>query len=38
MRVAKGISPHIPDGVFTESGIADEYFITEVVIVVPAHA
>lgn len=35
---AKGISQHIEDGVFKEGEIADEYFITEVEIVVPQHA
>ena len=35
---AKGISQHISDGVFKEGEIADEYFITEVEIVVPQHA
>jgi len=38
MRAAKGISLHIPDAVFTESEIADEYFMSEVEIVVPTYA
>ena len=38
MRAAKGISLHIPDGVFTESEIADEYFMSDLEIVVTAHA
>jgi len=35
---AKGISKHISDGVFKSGEIAEEYFITEVEIVVPQHA
>jgi predicted RNase H-like HicB family nuclease len=38
MPRAKGISQHISDGVFRVGEIADEYFITEVEIVVPQHA
>ncbi len=34
---AKGISQHISDGIFKEGEIAEEYFITEVEIVVPQH-
>lgn len=34
----KGIGKHISDGVFSKDEIAEEYFITEVEILVPHHA
>jgi len=35
---AKGISQHISDGIFKPGEIADEYFITEIEMVIPQHA
>jgi hypothetical protein len=34
----KGISQHISDGVFNKDQIAEEYFITEVEVLIPHHA
>lgn len=35
---AKGITQHISDGVFKTGEIAEEYFITEIEMVIPQHA